>query len=151
TMDPSNYERPHADFFQGATGYLFQHGVPLIAGSDAGGFGLVPGYSLHEELELLVASGLTPTEAIASATSLSAKTLNLKQRGRIVVGATANLLILSSDPRENITALQSIEGIVIDGRWIDREGRLALQQAARETSWLRTIWRTLKMLWYIHT
>lgn len=151
TMDPSTYERPHADFFQGATGYLFQRGVPLIAGSDAGGFGLVPGYSLHEELALLVASGLTPAEAIASATSLSANTLNLKQRGRIVVGATANLLILSSDPRENISALQSIEGIVIDGRWIDREGRLALQQAARETSWLRTIWRTLKMLWYIHT
>ena len=149
-MDPASYERPHADFFLKATGFLFQRGVPLIAGSDAGGFGLVPGHSLHEELALLVDSGLSPAQAIASATVLSAQTLHLAQQGQIVVGAKANMLLLSADPRKNIGALQLIEGVGIDGRWIDKEGISELRHAARETSWTRTIWRTLQMLWYIH-
>lgn len=149
-MDPAPYERPHADFFQAATGYLHSQGVPMLAGSDAGGFGLIPGLSLHEELALLTQSGMTAAEAIASATHLSAQRLGMRQQGIIAEGVPANIILIKSDPRHDITVLQQLEGMVVNGRWLNASDIRALHSAARDTSWFRSIWRSLQMLWYVH-
>jgi hypothetical protein len=65
--------------------------------------GLAHGASLHEELQLLVAAGLTPIEALRAATSVPARRFNLTDRGMIVPGARADLLLVEGDPLTNIS------------------------------------------------
>lgn len=65
--------------------------VPILAGTDAGNPGTAHGAAMHCELELLVNAGLTPTEALAAATSVPAKTFHLNDRGRIAEGARADI------------------------------------------------------------
>jgi imidazolonepropionase-like amidohydrolase len=96
-------------------------GVPIVAGTDAGTSGVVPGFSLHDELELLVGAGLTPAEALASATRLPAQWLGVDgERGTIEVGKGADLVLLDADPLMNIANTRKITGVFVNGRWIDR-------------------------------
>ncbi|KAI1210399.1 putative hydrolase [Annulohypoxylon truncatum] len=86
-------------------------GVPIVAGTDAnnsGIFSIVPGKSLHHELELLVRAGLTPLEALRSATSLAAQHFNLPDRGRISPGLRADLALVEGNPDEDIAATARI-------------------------------------------
>jgi imidazolonepropionase-like amidohydrolase len=94
--------------------------VPILAGTDAGNPGTAHGAALHRELELLVNAGLTPTEALAAATSIPAKTFHLGDRGRIAPGARADLLLVSGDPTVNITATRDIAGVWKQGAQFDR-------------------------------
>lgn len=94
--------------------------VPILAGTDAGNPGTAHGAALHRELELLVNAGLTPTEALAAATSVPAKTFHLGDRGRIAAGMRADLLLVSGDPTVNITATRDIVGIWKQGVAFDR-------------------------------
>jgi hypothetical protein len=75
---------------------------------------------MHRELELLVKAGLTPTEALASATSVPAKTFRLADRGRIATGLYADLLLVNGDPTTDITATRDIAGIWKRGVEVDR-------------------------------
>lgn len=145
SMDPSGYERPHADFFLTATGLLSEAGVPLIAGTDSGSFGIVPGSSLARELELLVAAGLSPYEALAAATRVSAETLKVPQSGVIAEGYRANLVLVSDDPLTRIGAIEFPEGVMIGGRWIDQAGLEEMRRSASDTSLVRSLWRVLEM------
>ena len=79
-------------------------GAPILAGTDApAGFDLVPGASLHHELEWLVAAGLTPLEALQSATINPATYLNrTRDLGSVAVGKLADLVILSRNPLAEI-------------------------------------------------
>ncbi|OTA96742.1 hypothetical protein M434DRAFT_392682 [Hypoxylon sp. CO27-5] len=89
-------------------------GVPILAGTDAnnsGVFTIVPGQSLHYELELLVSAGLTPIEALRAATSLAAQHFNLHDRGRIAPGLRADLVMVKGKPDEDITATQRISRV----------------------------------------
>ncbi|OTA53433.1 hydrolase [Hypoxylon sp. EC38] len=89
-------------------------GVPILAGTDAnnsGVFTIVPGQSLHHELELLVSAGLTPIEALRAATSLAARYFNLHDRGRIAPGLRADLVMVEGKPDEDITATQRISRV----------------------------------------
>ena len=97
-------------------------GVPILAGTDAGNPGTSHGAALHRELELLVKAGLTPTEALASATSVPAKTYRLSDRGRIAAGMRADLVLVSGDPSVDITATRAIEGVWKQGVRANREG-----------------------------
>ena len=90
---------------------LHRAGVPILAGTDAPSPGLSHGLSLHRELELLVRSGLTPPEALASATSGPARAFGFYDRGRIAVGLRADLLLVNGDPTRDITATRDIVGI----------------------------------------
>ena len=99
---------------------LKQAGVPLLAGTDAGNPGTTHGVSLHGELELLVQAGLTPTEALAAATSTPARIFHLDDRGRIVAGMRADLVLVSGDPTSDITATRAIDGVWKLGRRVDR-------------------------------
>ena len=95
---------------------LHKAGVDILAGSDVSEplpilGGLAHGASLHHELQLLVAAGLTPVEALKSATSVPARRFGLIDRGRIVPGARADLLLVKGDPTTSITDTLNIQSI----------------------------------------
>ena len=103
---------------------LYQAGVPLIAGTDAvgpislnGSFVSVPfGLTLHQELENLVnIVGMSPAEAINAATSEAAKWQRMTDRGSVEVGKRADLVLLNSDPLDNITKTRDIESVWVFG------------------------------------
>jgi len=96
---------------EAAVAALRRAGVSILAGTDAPGPGLAHGPSLHRELELLVRSGLTPLEALASATSQPARAFGFRDRGRIAVGLRADLVLVNGDPTNDITATRDIVGI----------------------------------------
>lgn len=96
-------------------------GVPICAGSDAPNPGTVHGASLHRELELLVAAGLSPAEALAAATSVAAKSFGLKDRGRVAVGSRADLVLVEGDPTNNILDTRRIADVWKLGVRADRE------------------------------
>jgi imidazolonepropionase-like amidohydrolase len=96
---------------QAAVGVLSRAGVPILAGSDAPSPGLAHGLSIHRELELLVVSGLTPLEALASATSEPARAFGFHDRGRIAEGMRADLLLVNGNPTVDIRATRDIVGV----------------------------------------
>jgi imidazolonepropionase-like amidohydrolase len=81
----------------------------------------VAGVSLHRELELLVEAGLTPMAALEAATRTAAEVIDRDDLGRIEVGARADLVVLSADPRVDIRHSRRIEHVVVGGRLFDRE------------------------------
>jgi imidazolonepropionase-like amidohydrolase len=95
--------------------------VPILAGTDAPNPGTSHGASLHLEMELLVRAGLTPAEALASATSIPAKQFRITDRGRIAPGLRADLLLVRGDPTADIKATRSIVGVWKQGVKLDRQ------------------------------
>jgi imidazolonepropionase-like amidohydrolase len=115
-------------------------GVPILAGSDAPNFGTVHGASLHRELELLVDAGLSPTEALAAATSVPAATFGLTDRGRIKTGSRADLLLVQGDPLAEIRATRNIVRIWKRGVALNRADYLAATERSRaEDTCLRDV------------
>ena len=95
---------------------LHQAGVPIVLGTDANQAPGVPanvpyGESAHRELELLVETGLSPAEALHAATGAAADRFGLRDRGRIVPGLRADLLLVDGDPTTDITATRSIRAV----------------------------------------
>lgn len=95
-------------------------GVPLFAGTDAPNPGTTHGASIHRELELLVAAGLTPTEALTAATSGPAEAFGLDDRGRIAPGRRADLLLVEGDPTADVRAARAIDRLWKGGREVER-------------------------------
>ena len=105
------------------TAALYRAGVPLLAGTDAApGVFVVPGFSLHEELALFVEAGLTPMDALRTATSNAAQFLKRNDIGRIAPGARADLVLLSANPIDDIHNTTSIVTVVANGRVFDHAG-----------------------------
>jgi hypothetical protein len=108
-------------------------GGTLAAASGAGAGGWpVPGLGLHLELAELVAAGLSPLDAIRSATIAGAGVLGARQEGRLAVGARATFFIVEGDPLGDIRALQRVRHVVLDGEVLDRDA--LLRQATRAAS-----------------
>jgi imidazolonepropionase-like amidohydrolase len=96
-------------------------GVPLLAGTDLGGDYIYPGFSLHDELALFVQAGLTPGEALKTATYNPAKFLSmLKRLGTVEKGKLADLVLLDANPLEDIHNTQKIRAVVLNGKYLDR-------------------------------
>ena len=92
-------------------------GVPIGAGSDTQGPTMAFGRSLIDELEALVAAGLTAREALMAATRVAARTLGVgAERGTIAEGKQADLLIVDGNPWEAISDLRRVRGVVLGGR-----------------------------------
>ena len=92
---------------------LYDKGIPVVAGTDMG----FPGYSLARELELYVQSGLTPMEAIQSATIVPATVMKMeKQTGVIRTGRAADLVILNDDPLLNIRNIRNVWMVIKEGQ-----------------------------------
>jgi len=111
--------------------HLHAAGVPILAGSDAPNPGTAHGASMHRELELLVEAGLTPIEALRSATSVPARAFSLADRGRIASGLRADLVLVNGDPTTDILATRDIATVWKRGLAIDRDAyRAELANAA---------------------
>ena len=101
---------------------MHRAGVPLLAGSDPPGSGVFAGFGLHDELEVLVAIGLTEAEALRTATLEPARYLDaVDTQGTVEVGKVADLVLLSANPLEDIANTQKIEAVVARGRFFDRK------------------------------
>jgi imidazolonepropionase-like amidohydrolase len=110
---------------------LRRAGVPLLAGTDVGGFGHVAGFALHDALEQLVATGLTPIEALRTATLNPARFLHLSDSlGTVEKGNLADLVLLDADPLTNIRNTRRIRAVVANGRLYDRKALNALLDAS---------------------
>ncbi len=101
---------------------MHQAGVTLLPGTDAGVLLIFPGFSLHDELRLMVEQvGLTPMEAIVSATRRPAEFLGLAQSlGTIERGKIADLVLLDANPLDHISAMQRIAGVAVGGRFFSK-------------------------------
>lgn len=100
------------------TGFFAREGVPLLAGTDAGLPFSYPGFSLHDELALLVEAGLSPLDALRAATIAPADYLGERDTmGSVDAGRVADLL-LRRDPLAAIDATRDIAAVVLRGRLI---------------------------------
>lgn len=107
-------------------------GIGIMAGTDAPIFLLTPGFSLHEELRLLVKAGLTPMQALSAATLKPAEYFNIENElGTIDNGKYADLLLLDANPMDDITNTQKINAVVKSGKFFSRE---ALDKKLEELS-----------------
>lgn len=96
-------------------------GVRFLAGTDITIPYTYPGFSLHDELELFVQAGLTPMQALETATINPAELLGLKHSwGQVAPGFTANLLLLKADPLVDIANTRKIDAVVVSGKLLDR-------------------------------
>lgn len=103
------------------TRQLARAGVPLLAGTDSGFRDLFPGFSLHDELAFMVQAGLTPLEALQTATINPAKFLGtLDSEGTIAQGERADLVLLEGNPLEDVNRTRKIAGVVVAGRYLSR-------------------------------
>jgi imidazolonepropionase-like amidohydrolase len=91
----------------------------ILVGTDTGNFLVPPGSSIHEELELLVNAGMDEMHALRAATGRAADFLNLNDRGHIRAGAAADLVILKSDPLQDIRNTRDIKSVVLNGVVLD--------------------------------
>jgi imidazolonepropionase-like amidohydrolase len=119
-----NYANAKRRFQKGVEviGDMSRAGVPLLAGTDTGNPYCFPGFSLHDELVLLVKAGLTPTESLRAATLNPAKFFGLDQKlGTIEQGKLADLVLLDANPLEDIRNTQRIDAVIMNGRFYDRK------------------------------
>jgi imidazolonepropionase-like amidohydrolase len=112
---PENREARSAASLQAAldtTKILHDAGVPILAGSDQ----VVPGFSVHRELELLVRAGFTPMDAIRSATTVPAKIFGISDVGAVAPGKRADLVILDANPLADIKNIRRVHLVIAEGK-----------------------------------
>lgn len=121
------------------TAAMHKGGVALLAGSDSLDRYVFPGFALHRELELLTEAGMTPLEALRSATSDAAKFLGREgEFGAVANGAHADLVLLDENPLANISNTTKIFAVIREGVYLDRaaldrmlsQARIAAQAAS---------------------
>ena len=107
---------------------LFSAFPHYLAASGAPAMGTMPGISMHTELEMLVRLGLSPREALASATNNYAIQFGWTELGLIAPGRRADILVLDADPTANIWNARRISTLIMDGNVIDRQALLNLNK-----------------------
>ncbi len=96
-------------------------GVPFMAGTDLGTANIYPGFSLHDELALLVEAGFTPMQALQTATRNPARFLGqMDSLGTVEKGKIADLVVLDANPLKDIHNTQKIRAVIVNGRYLDR-------------------------------
>jgi hypothetical protein len=146
-LDPSRSQAPSTfepwiraihrrnETFSRLVSLLHQEGAPLLIGTDTSVRYVIQGLSVHQELDLFVAAGLRPFEALRCTTSEAARFLGQENEwGTITVGKRANLLLLAANPLENIQAACQVEAVCVNGFYLSRKDLDAmlshLEQAA---------------------
>jgi len=117
---------------------LHEAGAPIALGSDAPQFFNVPGFSIHHEMGMMVAAGLSPHEVLTTGTRNAARYFNAEQEfGTIAPGRRADLILLTANPLENLANVKRRAGVMVNGQWIPEEeiqrrlDAIAKQYAAR--------------------
>lgn len=115
------------------TGLAHRAGIPVMAGTDASDTMVVPGFSLHNELQLLKAAGLSNMEVLRSTTSVPAAYLNRSDElGGISAGKEADLVLLQHNPLQDIRNTSSVETVISNGIVFARPDLDALLKEAEE-------------------
>ena len=109
----ARYKRSYAKMID-FVGRLYRAGVPLVAGTDA-----IPGFTLQSELALYVEAGLTPSQALQIATRNAARyTGTSRDRGSVVAGKLADLVLVDGDPTRDINDLRKVALVITQGHWL---------------------------------
>ena len=94
-------------------------GIPVVAGTDAQVPGVVPGFSIHDEIAALARAGMTNLQALEAATRLPCEWLGVSaQRGTVEAGKQADLLLLDANPLEDLGNSRRISAVVLGGRYL---------------------------------
>lgn len=112
---------------------MLEASVTVLAGTDANGWLVVPGFSLHDELQSLTQAGMSPAEAIYSATAAPANRIR-NNAGIIEAGRRADLVLLNKNPLDDIKNTSSIETVILDGKVFDRDQLDAMLEAVKEAN-----------------
>lgn len=145
-------QRTYMDFYRFGieqTGIAHRAGVTILAGTDTPDSFAFPGTAIHDELDHLAEAGLSPLQALQSATLLPARFLGLDGRAGILrPGARADLVLLGNNPLEDIDAVRDIETVVLAGAVYDREDLDAMltgveRAAGSWAMWPRFAWGIL--------
>jgi len=100
---------------------LSDHGVEILLGSDAPQIFNVPGFSIHHELQAMIDAGLTPYEALRSGTASTAIFFGAADRfGTVAPGVDADLILVDSNPLEDVSVLRKPVGVMRGGHWLGR-------------------------------
>lgn len=111
---------------------LHRAGAGLILASDAPQWWNVPGFSMQHELRMMVASGLTPYQALETGTRSPAVYFGTEEWGTIAPGRVADLILLDANPLQDIGNMSRIAGVVLRGRWLPQnEIQQGLDEVAR--------------------
>jgi hypothetical protein len=108
--------RAELDHAMSTVGRLHRAGLRLLAGTDASSPGTAHGASLHDDLQLLVQTGLPSVAALAAATSVPAAAFGLTDRGAPTPGMRADLVLIDGDPEPDITRARHIAQVWRAGR-----------------------------------
>jgi imidazolonepropionase-like amidohydrolase len=102
-------------------GAMQKAGVGILAGTDTGNPHCIAGFTLHDELQLLVRAGLTPLESIQAATVNPARFINNETDfGVLKPGKLANMVLVDANPLDNIANTKKIAAVILDGQYLDR-------------------------------
>lgn len=97
---------------------LHDGGAPIVLGSDAPQFFNVPGFSIHHELAMMVAAGMTPYEVLVTGTRNAAQYFDAAdESGLVAPGHRADLILLDANPLQDISAVQQRAGVMVRGKW----------------------------------
>ena len=103
-------------------GKMHRAGVLILTGTDNNNPYVVPGFALHDELKLFVRAGLTPMQALETATINPAKYLGMeKSSGTIEKGKVADLVLLDANPITDVSNTRKINAVVVNGRLLKRK------------------------------
>jgi len=101
---------------------LSDAGIPIAFGTDSGPAGRFPGYFEHLELQLMVDAGLTPEQALLSATQVAARCVGARDVGTLEPGKAADFLVLGADPLQDVRAARRLEQVYVGGTAITGVG-----------------------------
>lgn len=120
-------------------GETHRAGVPVMAGSDPGEFGIIWGFSLHIELQYLVEAGLSEADALRAATLNPARYRSMEDfLGTIEKGKRADLVLLNANPLADISNTRLIDTVIANGQVFRREDLDALLQTVE--SYVMSTW-----------
>jgi len=125
---------------------LVRNGASIIAGTDFPNSWSFPGFSMHDELEIYVQAGMTPLQALQTATINPSKVMNNDRIGAIEKGKLASLVLLNNNPLEDINAIRDIESVVLRGKVYDRIALDEMLDHTKEKAALPTIYHLIMAL-----
>lgn len=100
---------------------LHEAGIPLLVGTDLSVPGVIPGFSVHQEMEIWQAAGIPAADVLRSATAVPAEFMDVGNRvGTLEAGKTASMVLLRANPLEDISHIREIEAVFLRGRYLDR-------------------------------
>jgi imidazolonepropionase-like amidohydrolase len=108
-------------------------GIPLMVGTDLSVPGIIPGYSVHEEMVIWQEAGIPPADVLRSATLVPVQFMGLGDHlGTVAKEKTASLVLVKANPLEDIRNAQLVEAVFLRGKYYSRDDLNRLLSEARE-------------------